>query len=56
MLVEFALKITLLIAVILSFYIFVTTIITNEKHHKHLFSAWQFPMLLAIFIDLFYFI
>ena len=56
MLVEVALKITLFIAILLSFYIFVTTLITKEKHHKRLFSAWQFPMLLAIFIDLFIFI
>lgn len=56
MLVEVALKITLFIAILLSLYILINTVITREKRHKNVFSAWQFPMLLAIFIDTFIFV
>jgi len=44
----------LLISVLISFYIFIKTIIMNHDDKKHMFSTWQFPMLLAIYLDLIY--
>jgi hypothetical protein len=32
----------------------VITLCTKDNTHNHIFSAWQFPMLLAIFIDMIY--
>ena len=40
--------------IILSFYFFVNTIVLGKQSHFHIFTAWQFPMLLAIFIDMVY--
>jgi len=54
MYVESLLKLILVIAVILSFYIFITTVVTKEKKYKHLFTTWQFPMLFAICLDVFF--
>jgi len=51
---DLALKIVVFIAVILSFYVFITTMVFKETSHKHLFSTWHFPMLFAILLDLFY--
>ena len=51
---DIALKIVIFIAVILSFYIFMVTMIFKDRSHKHLFSTWHFPMLFAILLDLFY--
>jgi hypothetical protein len=39
---------------VISFYIMVVTLFSKNKTHNHIFSAWQFPMLLAIFIDTIY--
>ena len=44
----------LLVCLLISFYIMVITLCTKDKTHNHIFSAWQFPMLLAIFIDIIY--
>ena len=41
----------LLIAVIGTGYVFIITIIFKEKSFAGFFNTWQFPMLLAIFID-----
>jgi len=54
MTLEILLKCTLLVAVILSFFVFVKVMIMNDKTHRNIFSTWQFPMLLAIFLDTFY--
>lgn len=48
------LQIAICIALLLSFYIFLTTVVLRQDKHKHLYSTWQFPMLLALFLDLFY--
>jgi len=42
----------LLVAVIGTGYIFILTIIFKEKTFGGIFNSWQFPMLLAIFIDM----
>jgi hypothetical protein len=44
----------LLVCLFISFYIMVTELFTKDNTHNHIFSAWQFPMLLAIFIDIIY--
>ncbi len=44
----------LLLCLFISFYIMVITLCTKDNTHNHIFSAWQFPMLLAIFIDMIY--
>ena len=43
-------KLSLFITLLLSFYIFMNTIFFT-KQHIGIFSTWQFPMLLAIFLD-----
>ena len=48
-------RLSLLIAVFISFYIFVKTLFLNEERHKKIYTTWQFPMLLAIFIDTIYY-
>jgi len=48
-------QIALLIALLISFYIFVRTLIMKDGKHKNFFSTWQFPMLLAIYIDTIYY-
>jgi len=48
------LQVVLLIALTISFYIFVKSmILSDEKKNK--ISTWQFPMLLAIYIDTIYY-
>lgn len=44
----------LLVCLLISFYIMVTALFSKDNTHNHIFSAWQFPMLLAIFIDIIY--
>jgi hypothetical protein len=50
---DFALlfKISLLITLILSFYIFIKAIFFEDSEKKRMFNSWQFPMLLALYID-----
>ncbi len=42
------------VALILSFYILVKRIVFKMKSSTDKFSNWQFPMLLALFIESFY--
>jgi|688.fasta_scaffold738093_2 hypothetical protein len=49
-----SLKFLLLIILIISFYIFVDVIILKNKTHLDSFSTWQFPMLLALYLNLHY--
>lgn len=44
-------KLSLLLTLFLSFYIFISVTVYKSQTHKSLFSTWQFPMLLAIFLD-----
>ena len=43
-------KLSLFITLLLSFYIFINTIFLSKKH-VGLFNTWQFPMLLAMYLD-----
>jgi len=52
-LVKNAFKILLFLIVILSFYIFIVTVFMKSTQYKGVFSTWQFPMLLAIFLDVY---
>jgi hypothetical protein len=45
---------SLLITLILSFYIFVRAIFFSDNNKKKVFNSWQFPMLLALYIDAVY--
>ena len=47
-------QMTLLFALLLSIYIFVKTIFFGDLTKKKLFSNWQFPMLLAVYLDVMY--
>ena len=44
---------SLFFTLILSFFIFVKTVILRNGEHRT-FTTWQFPMLLAIFLDSIY--
>ena len=41
-------------SVLLSFYFFIDTLVFKNKEHSTVFSNWQFPMLLALFVDTIY--
>ena len=41
----------LFIATVGTAYIFIVTIIFNDSTYAGFYSSWQFPMLMAIFID-----
>lgn len=47
-------KISLLLTLILSFYIFIRALFFDDDEKKRMFNAWQFPMLLSIYIDAVY--
>ncbi len=51
---NFFYKFFLLITVILSFYVFVCVLILKNKKHNSVFTAWQFPMLLAVYLEVVY--
>ena len=51
---DFWFKIVLLISVIISFYVFIQILVVKDLTYKSMFSTWQFPMLLAIFIEVLY--
>jgi hypothetical protein len=44
-------KYLLLIVLLISFYFFVDVLIFKNKEHHIMFNTWQFPMLLAIYVD-----
>lgn len=44
-------KILMFIVTLLSFYIFIMTVVVKSNDFKGIFSAWQFPMILALFVD-----
>jgi hypothetical protein len=51
---DFWFKFVLLISVIISFYVFIQILVVKDLTYKSMFSTWQFPMLLAIFIEVLY--
>lgn len=52
--IEIIFVLTIILALLISFYFFIDVCIFKNNTHKHIFDAWQFPMLLAIFIDIFF--
>jgi hypothetical protein len=46
-------KTLFLLLLLISFYIFIIVIMYKDNHYKDIFSAWQFPMLLALIVDLY---
>lgn len=50
--VETILKISLFVALLCSFYIFFSHLVLKNSKYNSIFSTWQFPMILAIFLDL----
>jgi len=44
----------LLGALLISFYFFIDTLVFKNKKYTDVFSTWQFPMLLAIYLDTIY--
>ena len=46
--------ICLFIVLLISFYFFIDTLVFKNKDSSKIFSAWQFPMLLAIYVDTVY--
>ena len=52
--IETLFKITILIATILSFYIFLSVLIFKNEKYKKIYSNWQFPMLVAIALDVWF--
>ena len=53
-LVDKLFKLSLLVTLILSVYIFIMVILFNDNTHNDIFNTWQMPMLFAIFLDIWY--
>jgi hypothetical protein len=51
--VKIAFKSLFLLVLLISFYIFIAVLFFKDNHYKDTFSAWQFPMLLALVVDLY---
>jgi hypothetical protein len=51
---DFIFKTLLLIVVIISLYIFINILVFKNHKYKSMFSTWQFPMLLALYLDIIY--
>jgi len=48
---EKLIQLCLFIATVGTAYIFIVSIIFNDSTYSGFYSSWQFPMLLAIFVD-----
>lgn len=46
-------KLFMFVVMLISFFIFIMTLVVKSKEYKDVFSAWQFPMLLAIFLEVY---
>ena len=51
--VKIIFKATFLLLLLISFYIFIVVLFYKDNHYKDVFSAWQFPMILALIVDLY---
>ena len=51
---DFIFKFVLFIALAISFYVFINIILFKDFTYKKMFSTWQFPMLLALYLDVIY--
>ncbi len=47
-------KVLLLAVLLISFYMFIMTFICKSKDFRGIVSTWQFPMFLALFLDVFF--
>ena len=45
---------SMLLVLLLSFYFLIDILIFKNKDYVKVFSFWQFPILLALYIDLYY--
>ena len=46
-------KLLMFVVMLISFFIFIMTLIVKSKEYRDVFSTWQFPMLLAIFLEVY---
>lgn len=46
-------KSVFLVLLLMSFYIFIIVLVYKDNHYKDVFSPWQFPMILALIVDLY---
>jgi hypothetical protein len=46
-------KLLMFIVMLISFFIFIMTLVVKSKEYRDVFSTWQFPMLLAIFLEVY---
>lgn len=46
-------KLLMFVVMLISFFIFIMVLVVKSKEYKDVFSAWQFPMLLAIFLEIY---
>lgn len=44
----------LIFSTIFSFYLFVDVLVLKNKQREYMFNTWQFPMLLALTMELIY--
>jgi hypothetical protein len=47
-------QLCLLVTLLLSFYFFIDITVLKNKTYTNMFSTWQFPMLLALYMDTIY--
>jgi hypothetical protein len=47
-------KILLLLTMLLSFYFFISKVFLNSNTHNDMFNTWQFPVLIAVLLDVLY--
>ena len=48
------LKSALIIAILISFFIFLNLIVLGNTAYRPIYNSWQFPMLFAIFCEMHY--
>jgi len=46
-------KLLMFIVMLISFFIVIMTLVVKSKEYRDVFSTWQFPMLLAIFLEVY---
>lgn len=51
--IKIVFKSVFLVLLLISFYIFIVVLFYKDNHYKDVFSAWQFPMILALIVDLY---
>lgn len=51
---QHAFRICLLLSLLFSFYFFIDVLVFKNQTNAKMFNTWQFPMLLAIYLDTLY--